>query len=240
MKSNSKFESNRIGIILNILFLFAYISLGVLSILQAISEVDLTNRLLSEAKVTYDQIKEMLTRRENLSQITIIVYITCRSLFVNWAYYAHKNIKLFYPQTLKFNTLKMVLGFIIPVINFVWPILAVNEIYRASDPKIQNEEELGNAKISRMIIAWWILNLIWIAFSIWNNVCKVIYQKFTILKLMFQCTIVGDCLGIIVMAWTILIVLKIHKMQQLKYRDWILTNPQTESENMFMNNSHVN
>ncbi len=210
------YVGNGIGVILTSSFMAFYILAACYSIYLVTEELPVIH-IIMLGQINFDALSAMLDKRSLLSTFTIIIYITCRSLFVNWAYYTQRNLHYFKTNLHKFDVWRMIFGFILPIFNFYWPIIVIDEIWRGSNPKL-TIEEIKNKSINKGIILWWYLNLFWIAFSIIDNFLKVTLKEPSHLWWAYCATAFGDVMGIIVMGINIYLVIQIYRRQQQRYK----------------------
>jgi hypothetical protein len=221
-----RYVQNNMGAFLAELAMFVFIITAIISIIQGCREIALINDYINNVRFDLHSFQQIFADRHLLSSITIVVYIACRSLFVNWAFYAHKNLRFFYGKQGIFDVWRMIFGFIIPLANFVLPIVLVNQIWHASNPAIKTIDEVKQQKSAKFITAWWCLNLFWIFFSIWNQAMKVAVSSrvrnlsFDSVLFQYKMTIVCDVVGIMVMLWTIYIIYAINRREEIKYKEW--------------------
>ena len=82
--------------------------------------------------------------------------------FLRWIHRAHANLPSLGTLGLAYSPVSAVIGFCIPGLNLFYPFNTVKEIWKASDPatNLNDQRSWENAPSSPLITFWWILSLL--------------------------------------------------------------------------------
>jgi hypothetical protein len=86
--------------------------------------------------------------------------------FLPWLHQARANLRALGARRLRFGREWTYLGFAIPLLNAFRPYQVVSEVWRASDPASGDPLEWQRLPASRLVIAWWVLLVAWVALEV--------------------------------------------------------------------------
>ena len=84
-------------------------------------------------------------------------------LWLTWQYRAHANARALVSGT-RFRPLWGMAAWLIPVANLILPLFAVRELWRVSDPDV---EDWRRARTSVLVWLWWLLILAALSLGVW-------------------------------------------------------------------------
>jgi hypothetical protein len=98
-----------------------------------------------------------------------IAQIACAALiaalFISWLYQARANLRALGTRRLRFGREWTYLAFAIPLLNAYRPYQVVSEIWRGSDPASTDPLGWQRLETSRLVLAWWLGLVAWVAFE---------------------------------------------------------------------------
>jgi hypothetical protein len=97
------------------------------------------------------------------STILVVLGTIVVILWLVWQYRAHGNLRVLVPGT-RFNRIVGVALWFVPVVNLVGPLLAMRELWRASDPE---REDWRKTWTTPVLWLWWLLVLSAVALAWW-------------------------------------------------------------------------
>lgn len=97
------------------------------------------------------------TRVQLVGIVSLFVYVATVVVFLVWIYRAHKNLSAFGTSGLEYSPGWAVGGFFVPFLNLVRPFQVMREIWKASNPDVdyQNESSWQYSASSPLIGLWW-------------------------------------------------------------------------------------
>lgn len=110
---------------------------------SAMNSADGVTKVLAEFSIIVD----MLTR---------LFHVSACIVFIVWLRRAFRNLRAFDVKEMATRSWHCIFGWLIPIVNLFLPMLAVNEIWKASDPQA-SLTDWHNNRSSKRIIACWIL-----------------------------------------------------------------------------------
>lgn len=153
------FVSNRVRTQVLVVFLSIILIVDLIGIISDLAQVDLVDRVMHGASVSFAEAQDNDDRQMTIGFIQFGLFIVTAIAFLFWIHRAHKNLPVLGARDLKFSSGQAVAGFFIPFLNFVRPHQVVTEIWKASDPSV--EEGTGWQFITApfLITFWWLAYL---------------------------------------------------------------------------------
>lgn len=94
--------------------------------------------------------------------ILAVLSVAVAALWLIWQYRAHANVRALVPGT-RFRPLYGLVSWVIPGLNLVLPLLAMRELWRASNPDV---EDWRRARTTALLWLWWLLVLAGLALAV--------------------------------------------------------------------------
>jgi len=94
----------------------------------------------------------------------VILSLAVAVLWLVWQYRAHSNVRTLVPGT-HFRPLWALASWLIPVANLLLPPLAVRELWRVSNPDV---EDWRRARTTPLLWLWWMLVLAGLSLGVWS------------------------------------------------------------------------
>ena len=88
------------------------------------------------------------------------------AVFVPWLHQARANVRALGARRLRFGREWTYLAFAIPVLNAYRPYQVVSEVWRGSDPASIDPLGWQRLPTSRLVLAWWVGLVGWVAFAL--------------------------------------------------------------------------
>jgi hypothetical protein len=85
----------------------------------------------------------------------LIVFLVLVPLWLAWQYRAHANLRVLGARDLTFRPVAAVAVWFVPVVNLLVPLLAMRELWMASDPEASAEDWRGRATPA-LLPFWWL------------------------------------------------------------------------------------
>ena len=103
-------------------------------------------------------------RRIAIAQVACAVLVA--ALFIPWLHQARANLRALGARRLRFGREWTYLAFAIPVLNAYRPYQVVSEVWRGSDPASTDPLGWQRLTTSRLVLAWWLGLVGWVAFEL--------------------------------------------------------------------------
>jgi hypothetical protein len=139
-------------------------------------------------------------------------------VFLMWVYRVYSNLYLFRVSGLTYSPGWAVGYFFIPIINLFRPYMALQEVWRASDPDLPPDDRRGwrNTDSSAVILLWWLL---WIA----GGILAHVYLRMALSGRAEdapskQVDIISDALSVGAAVFAMLMIYQMRNRQTLKYQ----------------------
>ena len=98
----------------------------------------------------------MITSTLRIAQgVQVAVFAVTATLFCAWLFRLRVNVRALGVRKLVFARHWSVLGFLVPVLNFVRPYQVMAEVWRASDPSVLDPFEWKSVEPPRILTLWW-------------------------------------------------------------------------------------
>lgn len=221
LASSTQFASNRWLVNLIAVLLSLAIVAGLVTVTSGIAQASLISRMTRGEKIGLAEAQTSDSLERTISTIQTGLYISTGLVFCFWIYRAYKNLRGFGIRDLTFSPGWAAVGFFIPVFNFYFSILIVNELWKASDPQIPPGATWQKAPGSPWITLWWLafvlamlVNAVSGFFSLQLNPLEPITLE-PVLR-MVQAHIANDVLYIVAAVLTLFIVQGINQRQRVK------------------------
>lgn len=145
-----------------VISLILTISISGISMISSGMEIALLESLDSGIDFNDDELDANDLRVSTIASIYMIVSFSSLILFYIWFYKAYKNLPSLGGKELLFSARWVVLRFFIPILWFYQPYQATREIWKSSDPRIQESDKNTRKQMSTpsLIKAWWALWII--------------------------------------------------------------------------------
>jgi len=138
------------------LFLVANIVLSLIAIASDYLQIQLISDMMSGRDVTRTEAEANDSRQQMIGIAQLALYVLTAFFFLVWIYRAHKNLKALGAQGLKYSPGWAVGGFFVPFLNLVRPYQVAKEIWKASDPNIEDDYDISwQYAPSSSAIGWW-------------------------------------------------------------------------------------
>jgi hypothetical protein len=149
------------------LLIFLIVEMMVLSV-QLVSnymEINLLSSFIDGKEVTISEAEANDNQQLIVGVFSPIISITTMVIFFYWFYRAYRNLPSFGARRLKFSPKWVVAYFFIPILGLYKPLQAAKEIWKASDPDVDQSAGYSwlNMKAPNILTIWWIF---WIMSSI--------------------------------------------------------------------------
>ncbi len=92
---------------------------------------------------------------DGLAVATFLATLVTAVVWIVWQHHAHKNLPALGVTGMRFTTDMVVLWWIIPVANFVMPLLTMTELWKASDPEARTSD-WRSKPTPGLLITWWV------------------------------------------------------------------------------------
>lgn len=103
-------------------------------------------------------------RRIAIAQVACAVLVA--ALFIPWLHQARANLRALGTRRLRFGREWTYLAFAIPLLNAYRPYQVVSEVWRGSDPASTDPVGWQRLATSRLVLAWWLGLVTWVAFEL--------------------------------------------------------------------------
>lgn len=137
---------------------------GIIAIVAVVSdlmELDLVNRVI-EGRIVLDE--ELLSndeRQQSIGLFQLAIGVLTALIFIAWTFVAYGNLQPLGALDLRYGRAWSIVGWVIPIANLFVPKQIINDVWRASDPKLEYSSARWKGEpVPVLITAWWALLLI--------------------------------------------------------------------------------
>jgi hypothetical protein len=148
--------SARGWIVVCVLFLDALVTAGLF--LSRLREGALIRDAVAGRLVTDADLANSDALINSLTQLHLAVFLAAAVFFLVWIYSANKRAHNLAPVGMRFSPWASVLWFFAPFANLIYPLRAVREIWRASDPTVDRTDPVAwqSASVTWLLSVWWV------------------------------------------------------------------------------------
>lgn len=94
--------------------------------------------------------------RNTLLASRLTLYAAIAAAFITWLHRCRINARAFGCRRFRYSRIWTIIGFFIPLVNFVRPYQVVSEVWRASDPRaVETPVAWVSMPVSNFVPAWW-------------------------------------------------------------------------------------
>ena len=156
------FRPARARTLLVALFLIANVVLSLIAIASDYLQIQIISDLMSGQEITLADAEANDSRQQMIGIAQLALFVVTAFFFLLWIHRAHKNLKALGAHGLKYSPGWAVGGFFVPIFNLVRPYQVVKEIWKASDPNIDDDYDISwqYAPASSAIGWWWTMCLL--------------------------------------------------------------------------------
>jgi hypothetical protein len=132
-------------------------AVAVLAVLTMAARVGLIARLqeFQRGAASRANIVEVGDAVDGLAVATFLLTLVTAVVWIVWQHHAHRNLPVLGVTGMRYDPVMVVLWWVIPVANFVMPLLTLNELWRASDPEARTSD-WRSKPMPGLLIVWWI------------------------------------------------------------------------------------
>ncbi len=95
--------------------------------------------------------------RNSLLAARRVLYGAIAVTFIIWLHRCRINVRAFGCRRFRYSRIWTIIGFFIPIINFLRPYQVVSEVWRASDPRaVETPVAWISMPVSKFVPAWWV------------------------------------------------------------------------------------
>jgi hypothetical protein len=141
-----------------VIALVAVIATDVLAIGSDWLEIDLMNRVLDGADVSFDELDSNDTRQGIAGLLSFGAFVAAVVLFLRWFHAAYRNLKALGQPNLRFTTGWAIGGWFVPFLNLWRPKQIANDIWTGSGPDtpaLDGSAWWKNQPIPLLLGVWW-------------------------------------------------------------------------------------
>lgn len=142
-----------------------------LTIVAAVCALDLASdlmeiRLIDRAPdISLEELEANTFRQSAMAILYLLVLLPTAITFLVWFFRAHRNLEALGATSLRHTPRWAVLGFIVPVLNFIRPMQVMSEVWRETmtDPSPDGARDLltiPNPSTPPVVATWWVLWLL--------------------------------------------------------------------------------
>ena len=156
------FRSARARTALVTLLLVANVVLSLIAVASDYLAIQLFSDIMTGQRVTAGAVVAIDTQQRTIAMAQLVVLPVTALFFFVWIHRAHKNLKALGAHGLKYSPGWAVGGFFTPILNLVRPYQVAKEIWKASDPNIDDDYDISwqYARSSSAIGWWWTMSLL--------------------------------------------------------------------------------
>jgi uncharacterized protein YunC (DUF1805 family) len=125
-----------------------------------IQRINLLRRIISGGHFTLEEAEASDSAFSTVGIFLLIAFIVTAVVFLIWIYCAYKNLEPLGSRNRQYSPAWAVGGFFIPFVNYVLPFLITKEIWKASDPKLNDGQSWRGVSVSPLVPAWWVLYVV--------------------------------------------------------------------------------
>ncbi len=150
------FRPARARTLLVTLFLVANIVLSLIAIASDYLQIQLISDIMAGQRVTAGAVAANDGRQQMIGIAQLALFVVTAFFFLLWIHRAHKNLKALGAHGLKYSPGWAVGGFFVPILNLVRSYQVVKEIWKGSDPNIDDDYDISwQYAPSSSAIGWW-------------------------------------------------------------------------------------
>lgn len=204
-------------------FLISLLLLSIILDMVAMTSDYFQARLLVQVKAGMDISESTIAANDNRQQVigTLrwFIYVASALFFLIWIYRAYSNLKPLGAKNLKYSKWWAIGCFFIPVVNFFRPYQVVNELWKASNPRIENYDSISSPSRAPLLIKFW-----WAFWLVYNLIAlmatRISSEAETVDDLieMSWVNLVSDLLSATAALLATLVISRIDRRQDEKYR----------------------
>lgn len=144
-------------------------------------------------------------------------------LFIIWMRRLRRNLDVLDVKDVKSSSAACIYGWLIPLVCFVYPILVLQEIWKASDPDLFGKQ-WKKAPVSKLMILWW---LFWVGFCFMGACANIIGRAIMAGKLpdvealrsFYFLSFVDQLIGIPTAVLAVYVVINLTNRQEAKHEN---------------------
>lgn len=126
-----------------------------------VADFRLLGRELGGAPVSDGQKAAYAQTGQVLAALQWLLLVAAGATFVEWVYQSRVNLRAFGVRRLRYRRGWAVAGFLIPALNLIRPYQVMREVWKASDPRIQDPFAWTRAPIGWLLPLWWGACVLW-------------------------------------------------------------------------------
>ncbi|MCH7645038.1 MAG: DUF4328 domain-containing protein [Myxococcales bacterium] len=122
-----------------------------------ISQIQFLSSIGSYTEVDEDTRWAHTLIRNSLLASRLVLYGAIAVTFIIWLHRCRINVRAFGCRRFRYSRIWTIIGFFIPIINFLRPYQVVSEVWRASDPRaVETPVAWISMPVSKFVPAWWV------------------------------------------------------------------------------------
>jgi hypothetical protein len=214
-----------------IVFLSLGIIINLIAMFSTYAEINLLTRVIEGEFFTEEEIDSNDNRQFIIGITQALTFIVTTILFSIWVYRAYRNLSFFGARGLKHSEGWVVAYFYIPLVNLYRPYQAVKEIWQVSNPDMEVRSTAWQKSSTSIVLGtWWSF---WLASVMINRAAnRISLQAETLSRLREGdwLSLGANFLMLMAAVFATLVVRRINKMQNERYRRVMASNPFPPSE----------
>lgn len=85
----------------------------------------------------------------------IVLFVVTAGLFLCWLYLSRANLRAFGMRRMQYPRAWTIGGFLVPALNLIRPYQVVSEVWKASDPEVEDAFGWKTSETPALISVWW-------------------------------------------------------------------------------------
>jgi len=85
----------------------------------------------------------------------IALFVVTAGLFLCWLYLSRANLRAFGMRRMQYPRAWTIGGFLVPALNFIRPYQVVSEVWKASDPEVEDAFGWKMSETPKLLSVWW-------------------------------------------------------------------------------------
>ena len=152
-----------------LMLLVAYFVVTAIGVVSDWLQLELINRVAEDqAAVTQAELDASDARQNLIGYLQVLIYLATGIMFIIWFRRAYQNLVAWGTEGLRFEAGWTVGGWLVPFLNLVRPKQIMNDLWRATDPKMPVQPGIAwkQVRVPLLVHAWWLLFLLSVAVGI--------------------------------------------------------------------------
>jgi hypothetical protein len=146
-----------------LMLLGAYFVVSAIGVVSDWLQLELINRVAEDqAAVTQAELDASDARQNLIGYLQVLIYLATGIIFIIWFRRAYQNLVAWGTEGLRFEAGWTVGGWLVPFLNLVRPKQIMNDLWRATDPKLPVQPGIAwkQVRVPLLVHAWWLLFLL--------------------------------------------------------------------------------